>query len=141
MTEYALKFCYQYEPGFNVYILTDLVLYNPEFPVTPEITRYLEKEEQFIEEEDKHQLFFVTQMFTLDEIPTKNFVKVAMYPKEKKETNVVNLIFHPLTRSWEDYSTSEKEEVLKEIVWDQERFIGFKYDIVDVEDMEIEVEV
>ena len=141
MTDYVLKYCYRYEPGFNVYDLIDIVLYDSNGVITPEINRYLEKEESFIEEEDKHQLFFIVNHLTMAQnLSTITFLKIVLYPKETKDTNVVNVIFSPLIKQWDEYTMSEQDQIVKEAVWDQEKFVGLKYNVVEVEEVDVYVE-
>ena len=77
--DYTLKYCYRYEPGFRVYSLIDIILFEADGETTPEISRYLDKEEQFIEEEDKHQLFFIVKHFTMAQrLNVVHFLKLAI---------------------------------------------------------------
>lgn len=139
--DYILKYCYRYEPGFRVYSLIDIILFQSDGESTPEIIRYLNKEEQFIEEEDKHQLFFIVKHITMSEnVSVIHFLKLALYLKEDKQTNVVNLVFYPLIKPWEDYSIDEQKELVKEALWEQEKFVGLKYDIIEATDIDIYVE-
>jgi hypothetical protein len=141
MTEYTLRYCYKYEPGFPVYQLLDLVLYSSEGPDTHEMARYIVKENELIDEEDKHQIFFVVKRFIFSEDPKpKHFLKVALYPNEPKESHVVNLVYLPLIKQWEQYTVEEQERILKELVWEQEKEIIYKYKIVEVDDCELYVE-
>ena len=139
--DYTLKYCYRYEPGFRVYSLVDIILFQSDGESTPEISRYLDKEEQFIEEEDQHQMFFIVKHVTMAEnVPVIHFLKLALYLKEDKQTNVVNLVFSPLIKPWDDYLMDEQEQLVKEAVWEQEKFVGLKYDVVEAEDMDVYVE-
>ena len=139
--DYTLKYCYRYEPGFRVYSLVDIILFQSDGESTPEISRYLDKEEQFIEEEDKHQMFFIVKHFTMAEnVPVIHFLKLALYFKEDKQTNVVNLVFYPLIKPWEDYLMDEQDQLVKEALWEQEKFVGLKYDVFETEDMNVYVE-
>jgi hypothetical protein len=65
---------------------------------------------------------------------------VALFPKEKKETCVVNLQYIPLGKPLVEYSEEEKDSIIKELVWSQEKSIGFKYDISSIEETELYVE-
>jgi hypothetical protein len=141
MTEYTLRYCYKYEPGFAVYQLLDLVLYATEGPDTHETARYIMKEHEFIDEEDKHQMFFVVKRFIFSEDPRpRHFLKVALYPKEPKESHVLNLVYAPLIKPWESYTVEEQDRLVKEIVWEQEREIIYKYKVTEVEGLELYVE-
>jgi hypothetical protein len=139
--DYTLKYCYRYEPGFNVYSLVDAILFKSDGSTTPEINRYLANEEDFIEKENEHQLFFIVKHIVMAEnISSIHFLKLALFPKEKKEDSVVNLVFYSLNKPWDEYLSTEKDELIKESVWEQERFVSLTYDIVDKDDMEIYVE-
>lgn len=141
MTEYTLRYCYKYEPGFAVHQLLDLVLYATEGPDTHEVARYLTKEDELIDEEDKHQMFFVVKRFIFSEHPRPHhFIKVSLYPKEPKESHVVNLVYLPLIKPWEEYTIEEQDRLIKELVWEQEREIIYKYKVVEVESVELYVE-
>ncbi len=141
MTEYTLRYCYKYEPGFAVYQLLDLVLYSTEGPDTHEIARYLNREDELIDEEDKHQMFFVVKRFIFSDDPKpRHFLKVALYPKEPKESHVLNLVYSPLIKPWESYTVEEQDRLVKEIVWEQEREIIYKFKVIEVEDVELYVE-
>ena len=141
MTEYTLRYQYEYEPGFNVYRLLDLILYRSDGYDTADMDRYIKKENELIDDEDKFQTFFVVKRFYFSESPLpKWFISAALFPKEKKETCVVNLQFIPLVKSWNSYIESEKDAMLKELVWSEEKNIGFKYDIVDYEEVELYLE-
>jgi hypothetical protein len=141
MTEYTLRYQYEYEPGFNVYRLLDLILYRSDGYDTADMDRYIKKENELIDDEDKFQTFFIVKRFYFSESPLpKWFIRAALFPKEKKETCVVNLQFIPLIKSWDLYTNTEKDVILKELVWSQEKDIGFKYEIVDCEELELYVE-
>ncbi len=141
MTEYTLRYQYEYEPGFNVYRLLDLILYSSDGYDTADMDRYIKKEDALIDDEDKFQTFFAVKRFYFSDSPLpKWFIRVSLFPKEKKETCVVNLQFIPLVKSWDNYSEYEKDTILKEIVWSEEKNIGFKYDIVDYEEVELYIE-
>jgi hypothetical protein len=141
MTEYTLRYQYEYEPGFNVYRLLDLILYRSDDYDTAEMDRYIKKEAELIDDEDTFQTFFVVKRFYFSDKPTpKWFLKVALFPNEKKETCVVNLQYIPLIKPLEEYSEAEKDSLLKELVWAEEKSIGFKYEIVDTEESELYVE-
>ncbi len=139
--DYTLKYCYRYEPSFNVYSLVDAILFKSDGTSTPEIIRYLANEEDFTEKENEHQLFFTTKHIVMAEnLSSVYFLKLALFPKEKKEDSVVNLVFYPLVKPWEQYLKNEQDELIKETVWEQERFVGLTYDIIEKDDMEIYVE-
>jgi hypothetical protein len=141
MTEYTLRYCYKYEPGFQVYQLLDLVLYLNDGSDTREMARYILKENELIDEEDKHQVFFIVKRFMFSENPRpQHFLKVALYPNEPKESHVVNLIYSPLVKPWTDYTDEEKDQILKELVWEQEKEIIYKYKVVEVDSLELYVE-
>jgi hypothetical protein len=141
MTEYTLRYCYKYEPGFKVYQLLDLVFYASEGLDTAEMARYILKEDELIDEEDKHQLFFVVKRFIFSDNPLpRYFIKVALYPKEPKESHVVNLQYSLLVKPWEDYTIEEQGRLVKEVVWEQEKEIIYKYDVVEVEGTELYLE-
>jgi hypothetical protein len=141
MTEYTLRYCYKYEPGFKVYQLLDLVLYISEGADTYEIVRYIVKEDELIDEEDKHQMFFIVKRFLFSVSPRPQyFLKVALYPKEPKESHVINLVYSPLIKPWEDYTLEEQGQILKEVVWEQEKEIIYKYDVVETEGTELYLE-
>jgi hypothetical protein len=138
---YTLKYCYRYEPGFSVYSLNDIILFKSDGDTTPEICRYIENEEQIIEEEDQHQIFFIVKHITMAEnVSSIHFLKIALFPKEKKQDSVVNLVFFPLIKPWDDYLMTEQDELIKEALWEQEKFVSLKYDIVEFEDIEVYVE-
>ena len=141
MSEYTLRYQYEYEPGFNVYRLIDLILYRSDDYDTAEMDRYIKKEDELIDNEDKFQTFFVVKRFYFSDIPQpKHFLEVALFPKEKKETCVVNLQYIPLVKPLVEYSEEEKDSILKELVWSEEKGIGFKYDISSIEETELYVE-
>jgi hypothetical protein len=99
------------------------------------------KEHELIDEEDKHQMFFAVKRFIFSEDPRpQHFLKVALYPKEPKESHVVNLVYSPLIKPWDEYTVEEQDRLVKEIVWEQEREIIYKYKVVEVEDVELYVE-
>jgi hypothetical protein len=105
------------------------------------MARYILKEAELIDEEDTHQVFFVVRRFTFSDNPLpRYFLKVALYPKEPKQSHVVNLVYSILVKPWEDYTIEEKDQILKEIVWEQEKEIIYKYDVVEVEGTELYVE-
>ena len=90
---------------------------------------------------DDFQTFFVVKRFYFSEKPApKWFLKVALFPNEKKETCVVNLQYIPLIKPLEEYSEGERDSLIKELVWTEEKTIGFKYEIVDTEEAELYVE-
>jgi len=99
------------------------------------------KEHELIDEEDKHQMFFVVKRFIFSEDPRPHhFLKVALYPKEPKESHVLNLVYSPLIKPWESYTVEEQDRLVKEIVWEQERKIIYKYKVTEVEGVELYVE-
>jgi hypothetical protein len=63
-----------------------------------------------------------------------------LYPKEPKQSHVVNLVYSLLVKPWEDYTVEEQDRLLKEVVWEQEKEIIYKYDVVEVEGTELYVE-
>ena len=141
MSEYTLRYQYEYEPGFNVYRLLDLILYRSDDYDTAEMDRYIKKEDELIDNEDNFQTFFVVKRFYFSDKPRpKYFLQVALFPKEKKETCVVNLQYIPLGKPLVEYSEEEQDIIVKELVWDQEKSIGFKYDISSMEETELYVE-
>lgn len=140
MSEHILHYCYRYEPGFPVYCLLDLVLAK-EGELTAEVVRFNRKEDELEGKEDDNQILFHEIPVILNEDEDNHyFLKVALYPKEKKETNVVNLVFSPLTKPWDDYTMSEQEEIVKEIVGSQEKLVTLRYDVVELEEMELGIE-
>jgi hypothetical protein len=140
MSEHILQYCYRYEPGFPVYCLLDLVLAK-EGEETAEVVRFNRKENELDGKEDENQILFHEIPVILNsEEDNHYFIKVALYPKEKKETNVVNLVFSPLTKPWDDYTVLEQDGLIKEIVGNQEKLVTLKYYVVDLEEMELTVE-
>lgn len=140
MSEHVLHYCYQYEPGFPVYCLLDLVLAK-EGEETAEVVRFTRKENELDGKEDHNQILFHEIPVILNsEEDNHYFLKVALYPKEKKETNIVNLFFSPLTKPWDDYTIPEQEQIVKEILGTQEKLVSLKYDLVDLEEMELSLE-
>lgn len=138
--DYTLKYCYRYEPGFSVYSLNDIILFKSDGETTPEIIRYLNNEEQFIEDE-QHQLFYAVKHITMAEnVSSIHFIKIALFPKEKKEDSVTNLVFFPLIKPWDEFLMNEQDEIIKEALWEQEQFVRLKYNIIEVEDLEVYVE-
>ena len=86
-------------------------------------------------------MFFVVKRFIFSEHPLpQHFLKVSLYPKEPKESHVVNLVYLPLIKPWEEYTVEEQDRLLKELVWEQEREIIYKYKVVEIESVELYVE-
>jgi hypothetical protein len=108
---------------------------------TAEVVRFNRKENELDGKEDENQILFHEIPVILNsEEDNHYFIKVALYPKEKKETNVVNLVFSPLTKPWDDYTVLEQDGLIKEIVGNQEKLVTLKYYVVDLEEMELTVE-
>jgi len=108
---------------------------------TAEVVRFNRKENELDGKEDENQILFheIPVILNSDE-DNHYFLKVALYPKEKKETNLVNLVFSPLTKSWDDYTMHEQDGLIKEIIGSQEKLVSLKYDLVDLEEMELTLE-
>jgi len=140
MSDHILQYCYRYEPGFPVYCLLDLVLAK-EGEETAEVVRFTRKENELDGKEDENQILFHEIPVILNsEEENHYFLKVALYPKEKKETNVVNLVFSPLTKPWDEYTMCEQDQIVKEIVVNQEQSVTLRYNVVDLEEMELGIE-
>jgi hypothetical protein len=120
--------------------LLDLVLAK-EGEETAEVVRFTRKENELDGKEDENQILFHEIPVILNsEEENHYFLKVALYPKEKKETNVVNLVFSPLTKPWDEYTMCEQDQIVKEIVVNQEQSVTLRYNVVDLEEMELGIE-
>lgn len=145
-TQYCLRYCYRYEPGFSVYSIWDIVLYIDndtalENDFSGEIRRYLEKEEKHIEKADESQVFFRTSTF---EYPLQKesieFLKLVLYPVNAKDDSVVNLVYHPLEKKWDNYNKFEQIAIIDTVVKEQEKEVGIEYKLIRYYNDEIYVE-
>lgn len=140
--EYTLRYCYRYEPGFNVYSLLDLVLYKETDDIDNyEILEYLKKEDELIDDEDKYQCFFRVNHFKMPNNPsTIYFVQLELFPKSPKDDSVLNLIYMPLEKPWKEYTNIEQIMMIDKEIKNQESIVDFKYDLVNYSIEEFQVE-
>lgn len=140
--DYTLRYCYRYEPGFNVHVLLDMVLYKEaEQFDNLEILEYLKKEDELIDDEDKYQCFFRVKHFVFPkEVASVYFLKLELFPKLPKDDSVLNLVYIPLEKKWDEYTNLEQLECIQEEISNQEEMVDFKYELVSFSIEEIQVE-
>jgi hypothetical protein len=140
-TEYSLRYCYRYEPGFDVHCLNDIILYENTDDISGEVYDYLNKEDELIDKEDEFQLFFRVVHFkhasNVSKIP---FLKLELFPQKSKDDSVVNLVYVPLKRDWKAHSNLEQLLLVDEELKKQEREVDMRYKLVGYSVESIEVD-
>ena len=141
--DYTLRYCYRYEPGFDVYSLWDIILYKDgdDVDISGNVYDYLRKEEELIDKEDEFQVFFSTKHFKYSQTTTTiPFLKLELFPQKSNDTSVLNLVYIPLNKGWKSYSNLEQLLIIDEEVKNQEKLVDFRYKLVNysIEDVEID---
>lgn len=142
--QYTLRYCYRYEPGFDVYSLWDIILYKDgdDDDITGNVYDYLRKEEELIDKEDEFQVFYRVNHFKYSKegITSIPFLKLELFPTKSNDTSVINLVYIPLQKGWKGYSNLEQLLIIDEEVKKQEKYVDFTYKLVNysVEDIDVD---
>ncbi len=139
-TPYVLRYCYRYEPGFDVYSLWDLVVYKDTDELSDEVYQYLKKEDEMIDKEDDLQVFYRATHFSYqDNVTSIPFLKLELFPLTRKEDSVLNLVFVPLQKHWNTYSNLEQLMMIDDEIKKAEKEIDMRYELVDysIEQLEL----
>lgn len=143
--ELTLRYCYRYEPGFDIFSLWDIILYkdDADSDISDNVYQYLKKEEELIEKEDMFLVFYRAKHFKFKiEANIVGFLRLELYPEKAKDDSVLNLVYVPINKEWKDLSNVEQLMMIDEEVKNQERLVDFNYKLVNysIEYVEIDDE-
>lgn len=141
MEEYTLRYCYKYEPGFDVFTSLDIILYKESDESSSSIYEYLKKEDELIDREDEYQIFFRTNHFQFRKDATKiQFIELQLFPQKAKDDSVMNLIYIPLKKEWTKMTNIEQLIIIDEEIKKQQKEVDFLYKLVNYTILDIDVE-
>ncbi len=140
-TNYVLRYCYRYEPSFDVHSLWDIILYKDCDEINGETYDYLRKEDELTDKEDELQIFFRSKYFTYSGNPKNiQFLKLELFPRTSKDDSVLNLVFIPLEKGWHSMTNLEQLLLIDSEVKNQEKEIDIQYKLVNYSIQDIEVQ-